>query len=111
MNPFQDAVVYEFQNNSNMPALDLHLYNTTANSHTGVHYDPVAVPEVKPKKNETKTLEGETVRPVLKRDRGKRLRKSTAFNPHDESPSFLQIKSRCDGNCADGAVCSEKPTQ
>lgn len=37
------------------------------------------------------------------------MRKTTAFNPHDERPSFLKIKSRCNGDCADEAECSETP--
>ena len=47
-NQFDDSVVYEFQNDSDMPALDMYLYNTTEDSHTGLHYDPVTVREVNP---------------------------------------------------------------
>ena len=55
VNPFDDAVVYEFQKDSDMPALDLYLYNTTENSHTGLHYDPVTVREVNQRNNTMKT--------------------------------------------------------
>lgn len=55
VNPFDDAVVYKFRNGSDMPALDLYLYNTTENSHTGLHYDPVTVRGVDQRNNTTKT--------------------------------------------------------
>ena len=39
VNPFDDPVVYEFRNDSDMPVLDMYLYNTTGDSHTGLHIE------------------------------------------------------------------------
>ena len=50
-NPHDDPVVYDFRDDSDMPALDMFLYNTTDDSHTGLHYDPVTVREVNPVSN------------------------------------------------------------
>ena len=38
------------------------------------------------------------------------MRKTTAVNPRDETPSFLNIKSKCGGSCVDEAACSAKLT-
>ena len=66
MNPFDDAVVYEFRSESDMPPLDLYLYNTTNASHTGLHYDPVTVRAESQRSNAKMTLDNEHVDPVAK---------------------------------------------
>ena len=108
MNPFDDLVVYEFQNDSDMPALDMFLYNTTEDSHTGLHYDPVTVREVNPGSNGKNIEETEDATPGVRRSGRKRLRKTGALNPHDEVPSFLKIEPKCDGNCVDESACAAK---
>ena len=35
------------------------------------------------------------------------MRKSNAFSPHDEEPSFLKLASRCSGKCAGGEACAD----
>ena len=72
VNPFDDPVVYEFQNDSDMPVLDMYLYNTTGDSHTGLHYDPVTVREVNPISNGKNTNEVEHATPAVKRSGRKR---------------------------------------
>ena len=101
VNPFDDAVVYEFRDDSDMPPLDLYLYNTTEHGYTGVHYDPVTVREVNKRSSHIQVSNSECGTAGVKRIKQKRLRKTTAFNPHDETPSFLKNRSKCNGQCGD----------
>ena len=108
VNPFDDPVAYECQNDSDMPALDMYLYNTTEDSHTGLHYDPVTVREVNPVSNGKTIQANEKATPAVTRSGRKRLRKTGALNLHDEVPSFLKIKAKCVGNCFDESACAAK---
>ena len=45
VNPYDDAVVCDCLNSSDVPALDLYLYNSTGEAVTGFHYDPVTFRE------------------------------------------------------------------
>ena len=90
-------VVYEFQNGSDMPTLDMYLYNTTGDSHTGLHYDPVTVREVNLRSNDKENEDTEEAIPGVRRSKRKRLRKIGASNPHDEPSVFLKLKIKVCG--------------
>ena len=104
VNPHDDPVVFDFKQDSDMPVLDMFLYNTTGDSHTGLHYDPVTVCEVKPGRNGKEDEENGDATLGVKRSGRRRLRKTGAPNPHDEQPVFLKIKSRCTDSCCDDST-------
>ena len=106
-NPFDDALVCDFLGNAKIPPQNLLLYNSTGNSHTGLHYDPVTEIMSRVDGRAVDSTVSEAGLPNVRTDKKKRLRRSHCANPHDEMPSYLNISRRCRGDCAGGDTCTE----
>ena len=91
--------------NPDMPPLDLFLCNTTGETHTGLHYDPVTLRKSVGERSAVEPAGSGAALQTDRKDKRKKLRRSNAFNPHDEKPSFLKLLSTCRGECAGGDAC------
>ena len=107
VNPFDDVVECEYACVDDLPALKLFLCNTTGNTHTGLHYDPVTVAPSRGGASSSPAAGEESGVQTDRKEKRKKVRKLNAYSPHDEKPVFLKLGSRCRGNCADCEAFAE----